>query len=292
MDSRLRKDALMDEVRILQTIQHPHIIKIADVFETETDLFLILELVSGGDLFDRIVSKSFYKEDEAKILFGKLVEAVAYLHSTGIAHRDLKPENILLATKDDDTNIKVSDFGLSKVVGEDQLMKTLCGTPQYLAPEIINKKDGKTIGYSKVVDIWSMGVILYILLVGYPPFDSQDTEAMRTAKYSFKHRKWNNVSQDAKDLISHMIVVDPLKRYTIEDTINHPWFTKKQTQPTAISTPVSTTTPATTAANPIVISSDDEIKPNSGKKRPRETNESDGIEKAAKIDENSDVKTK
>jgi serine/threonine-protein kinase Chk2 len=217
------KDSLMTEVRILCNIKHPHVVSIKDTYETPQQLYLVLEMAPGGDLFDRVVSKKTYPENEARALMRNLCAAIQYLHSQGIAHRDLKPENILMASKDDDVDIKVSDFGLSKVVGEDQLMKTLCGTPQYLAPEVFEKREGNSAGYSKAVDVWSMGVILYILLCGYPPFDANDFDKIRNAQYNFNHKMWNKVSAEAKDLVTRMLTADPAARISVPDILQHPW---------------------------------------------------------------------
>jgi serine/threonine-protein kinase Chk2 len=224
LDSRKGQEALLGEVRILQQLKHPNIISIQDVFETSAHLYIVLELVTGGDLFDRVVAKKMYPEAEARLLFRNLLEALRYLHEQGVAHRDLKPENILLASRDDDVTIKVSDFGLSKVVGEDQLMKTLCGTPQYLAPEIVARRDGKRAGYSKAVDLWACGVILYILLVGYPPFQENDFDAILHGRYNFNHARWKGVSNAAKDLVSQLLQVDPLRRLDVHQALAHPWL--------------------------------------------------------------------
>jgi serine/threonine-protein kinase Chk2 len=221
-----RKNALMDEVFILKQVDHKNIIHINDVYETPTKLFLVLELVTGGELFDKIVSVGSFSEAKAKELFRQMLDAVGYLHNQGIAHRDLKPENILLKSKEDDT-IKLSDFGLSRVMNEDaSKMKTMCGTPQYVAPEILTEADND--GYSKACDLWSLGVILYIMLVGYPPFNETKSkslfEQIKTADFDYDKEFWSKISDEVKDFIVHLLTVDPNKRYNVQQALDHPWM--------------------------------------------------------------------
>jgi len=170
-----------------------------------------------------LCKKKFYREDEAKVVFKQMVSAIHYLHSQNISHRDLKPENFLVCSKEDDIRIKLSDFGLSRVYGEDHMMKTLCGTPQYLAPEVIDKARGMREGYTNGVDIWALGVILYILLVGFPPFGTNFND-IKAAKYDFEHQRWENVSSSAKDLIQKILQIDPMKRLTTEQILLHPFL--------------------------------------------------------------------
>ncbi|GAM18627.1 hypothetical protein SAMD00019534_018020 [Acytostelium subglobosum LB1] len=235
MNSSSRKDALMDEVKILQQLNHKNIIHIQEVFDTERTLFLVLELVEGGELLDDILDNCFYKEDKAKEFFRQLVNAVKYLHDQGIAHRDLKPQNILLKHKRDecDDAIKLSDFGLSRTIGEGSFMKTMCGTPQYLAPEILTNGANGAGGYGKEVDCWSMGAILYVMLCGHPPFDdSQDIsifEQIRNAVYEFPDEDWATVSAEAKDLIKRLLTANPSKRYSCNQILEHPWYNKSNT---------------------------------------------------------------
>lgn len=218
---------VMSEVRILKALKHPCIIGIEDVIDTPEILYIVLELIEGGELFDKVVSINQYDEATAKLLFYQMVSACKYLHDQGITHRDLKPENILLSTDDKETLIKITDFGLSKFVDAGSLMKTFCGTPTYLAPEIL-----KTAGagaYTKAIDAWSLGVILYICLAGYPPFSDERTDMdlpkqIMGGHYSFPQQYWEGVSEDAKDLIKKMMTVDVKKRVTMADALNHPWF--------------------------------------------------------------------
>ncbi|XP_048742373.1 serine/threonine-protein kinase Chk2-like [Ostrea edulis] len=218
---------VMNEVNLLKALKHPCIIKIEDVVDTPDVLYIILELVDGGELFDKVVSIGQYDEPTAKLIFYQMVCAVKYLHDEGITHRDLKPENILLATEENESLIKVTDFGLSKFVDAGSMMKTFCGTPSYLAPEIL-----LTVGmgaYTKAIDCWSLGVILYICLAGYPPF-SDEREDMSLDKqikeghYTFPTEYWKGISEPAIDLIKKLLTVDPKKRITLAEVVNHPWF--------------------------------------------------------------------
>ncbi|CAI8011662.1 Serine/threonine-protein kinase Chk2, partial [Geodia barretti] len=219
--------AAIEEVKILKELHHPCIIQIEDVFDGPDALYIVLELVEGGELFDRVVSVGKFSESVGKFLFYQILGAVNYLHERNITHRDLKPENILLATDEQETLIKVTDFGLSKFVGEASLMRTLCGTPSYLAPEIL--ESAGLGGYSKAVDCWSLGVILYIMLGGYPPFSDEIKEytlqeQICQAKYSFSPEYWKDVSSDAIDLIRKLLTLNPKERISMADALRHPWL--------------------------------------------------------------------
>ncbi|GFN76867.1 calcium/calmodulin-dependent protein kinase type 1 [Plakobranchus ocellatus] len=217
----------MGEVKILKALKHPCIIGIEDVIDTPDMLYIVLELVEGGELFDKIISIDKYSEDTAKMLFYQMAVAIKYLHDQGITHRDLKPENILLATDELETLIKVTDFGLSKFVDAGSMMKTFCGTPSYLAPEILLTAGSGA--YTKAIDCWSLGVILFIMLSGYPPF-SDERKDMDLPKqimgghYSFPKQYWGDVSETAIDLMKKMMVVDPKKRLTFDEVLSHPWL--------------------------------------------------------------------
>lgn len=170
-----------------------------------------------------------FEEPIAKLLFYQMLVAVKYLHEQGITHRDLKPENVLLSSEKNETVIKITDFGLSKVVGEQSLMQTLCGTPSYLAPEVLLTCG--TGGYSKAVDLWSLGVILFICLAGYPPFSEQITkhtlhEQIVKGLYSFPKQYWKTVSPQAIDLVKKLLTVDPNKRITVDEALQHPWISE------------------------------------------------------------------
>ncbi|KAK3595769.1 hypothetical protein CHS0354_025403 [Potamilus streckersoni] len=218
---------IMSEVKILKALKHPCIIRIEDVIDTPDVLYIILELVEGGELFDKVVELGLYDEPTAKLLFYQMVLAVNYLHDKGITHRDLKPENILLHTDSKETLIKVTDFGLSKFVDAGSIMQTFCGTPTYLAPEIL--KTAGTGSYTKAIDCWSLGVILYICLVGYPPFSDErkDLELPKQilgGHYTFPKQYWKDISDDAIDLVKKLLTVDPEKRITLSAALNHPWL--------------------------------------------------------------------
>lgn len=224
-----RPHAMMDEVHILKAVNHENIIKIQDVFDTKTDLMIVLELVEKGELFDHIVENPF-TEAKAKDVFRQLLLAIRYLHSRGIAHRDLKPENILVSEvhENDRLTVKISDFGMARLLGDGSFMKTLAGTPQYLAPEILTQSGCKGRGYHTEVDMWSLGVILYILLSARAPFkgdtgDGKLFENVQRANYSFG-KSFDKVSAGAKDLIRKLLVVNPNKRYSAAAALMHPWL--------------------------------------------------------------------
>jgi calcium/calmodulin-dependent protein kinase I len=212
---------LQTEVEILTTVKHPNIVALRDLFETDKKLYLVMELVTGGELFDKIVEKGQYTEKDAATIVRKMLSAIKYLHSKGISHRDLKPENLLL-TAEDDTDVKLSDFGLSKIVGEDSLMETACGTPYYVAPEVLSAQ-----GYEKEVDLWSIGVVTYLLLCGFPPFYGESLpevfEQIMNADYEFPSPYWDDISEGAKDVVKKLLVVDPKKRMTADECLAHNW---------------------------------------------------------------------
>ena len=183
-----------------------------------------MELVTGGELFDRIVEKGSYSERDAAYVIMKITSAVKYLHDRGIVHRDLKPENLLYATESLESEIKLADFGLSTLVSEEDMLRTACGTPGYVAPEVLKNK-----GYTKAVDMWSIGVIMYILLCGFPPFYEENTaqlfEQIMAGRYDFPDPYWTNISPSAKELIQKLLVVDAEGRYTADQVLAHPWIT-------------------------------------------------------------------
>lgn len=215
-------DSLHEEVAVLRSVEHPNIVKLHDFFEEKKMYYMVIELMEGGELFERIVKKTFYNEMDARGLVRILLDALAYLHGRGIVHRDLKPENLLLKSPFNDFDIKLADFGFAKKV-EGKSLDTQCGTPGYVAPEILKGKK-----YGTAVDMWSCGVIIYILLGGYPPFHDDNHAILyrkiKAADYAFDPQYWDQVSDDAKDLIRKMLVVDPDKRLTASQALRHPWF--------------------------------------------------------------------
>ncbi|RXN27476.1 calcium calmodulin-dependent kinase type 1D-like protein [Labeo rohita] len=188
-----KESSIENEIAVLRKIKHENIVALEDIYESSNHLYLIMQLVSGGELFDRIVEKGFYTEKDASTLIRQVLDAVNYLHSMGIVHRDLKPENLLYFNPQDGSKIMISDFGLSKMEGTGDVMSTACGTPGYVAPEVLAQKP-----YSKAVDCWSIGVIAYILLCGYPPFydenDSKLFEQILKADYEFDAPYWDDIS--------------------------------------------------------------------------------------------------
>eukprot|EP00012_Vannella_robusta_P005522 CAMPEP_0206199686 /NCGR_PEP_ID=MMETSP0166-20121206/10413_1 /ASSEMBLY_ACC=CAM_ASM_000260 /TAXON_ID=95228 /ORGANISM="Vannella robusta, Strain DIVA3 518/3/11/1/6" /LENGTH=436 /DNA_ID=CAMNT_0053617843 /DNA_START=1056 /DNA_END=2363 /DNA_ORIENTATION=+ len=218
------------EMQVLETVKHPNIIELKEVFETPTMLYIVTEQVTGGELFDRIVNKGSYTEKDAADLVIKFLEAIEYLHDKGIVHRDLKPENLLLKSKDNDTDIKLADFGLSKIVGQEVLMQTACGTPGYVAPEILQAK-----GYGKEVDLWSVGVITYILMCGFPPFYNDNVpllfESIMKAEFDYPAEYWDHISDDAIDFIDALLVVEPEHRLTARQALEHPWLKSAPSTP-------------------------------------------------------------
>jgi len=212
------------EVEILKKVKHENIISLQGFFESDKKIFLVMELVTGGELFEKIIEIGAYSERVAAEMTAQILRAVKYLHDLNIAHRDLKPTNLLLKSSDSHI-IKIADFGLSKIVGENTLMQTACGTPIYVAPEVL-----KGDGYDKEVDMWGVGVIMYIMLCGFPPFFDDGSnmselfDQIMTGQYDFPEPYWTDISDEAKDLIEHLLVVDPMKRYTAEETLEHPWL--------------------------------------------------------------------
>ena len=221
------------EINILINTDHPNIIKIFEVYESQRSLYIVMEECKGGEIFDRIIehieSKKMYSEKDAADMFGQIMSAIAYCHNNGICHRDLKPENLLYLNKGPEKNnpIKVIDFGLSQFIS-DQKLTTKVGTAYYVSPEIL-KGD-----YTEKCDIWSAGVILYIFLSGDPPFNGPNDNAIyqkiAQMKFAFPEKKWKNISNDAKDLIMHMISPEK-ERYTAKQVLEHPWFKNASTEP-------------------------------------------------------------
>lgn len=215
--------ALKDEIQVLEELKHKHIIRLYDVFEESQYYYLVTEKMMGGELFDRIVQKSYYNEKEARDVCLILFDAMKYCHDHSVAHRDLKPENLLLASEDDDSNIKIADFGFAKKVKVPNSLTTQCGTPGYVAPEILEGKP-----YDTQADMWSLGVIVYILLGGYPPFIEQNQRELfrkiRKGQFEFHEEYWGQVSDDAKNLIRQLLTVSPSKRYDANGAMKNSWI--------------------------------------------------------------------
>lgn len=217
-----KEESLDNEIQVLRRLCHPNIVRLSDVFEDKSYVYLIMELVTGGELFDRIVEKGSYTEKDASRLIKQVLEAVDYMHERGVVHRDLKPENLLYYSTDPDSKIMISDFGLSKTE-ESGTMATACGTPGYVAPEVLAQQP-----YGKEVDCWSIGVIAYILLCGYPPFYDENDAALfqqiLKAEYEFDSPYWDDISDSAKEFIRRLMCKDPKKRFTCKQAIAFPWI--------------------------------------------------------------------
>ncbi|XP_017274613.1 calcium/calmodulin-dependent protein kinase IGb [Kryptolebias marmoratus] len=221
-----KKDVnLENEIAVLRRIKHENVVGMEDFYESRTHYYLIMQLVSGGELFDRILDRGVYSEKDASRVIQQVLQAVSYLHQSGIVHRDLKPENILYYSQDEDSKIMISDFGLSKMA-DNGIMSTACGTPGYVAPEVLAQKP-----YSNAVDCWSIGVITYILLCGYPPFYEENETKLFSkimkAQYEFDSPFWDDISESAKDFICNMMQKNPSMRYSTEQALRHPWIIGK-----------------------------------------------------------------
>jgi len=223
-----RIEILMREIEILKTMDHPNIIKLIDVYEDERFLHLVTELCTGGELFERIINKTksaegHYSEQDACAVIKALLSAIEYCHTVhNISHRDLKPENLLFVDSNDSSTLKIIDFGLSRYDDEVNHMTTRVGTPYYIAPEVLDRK------YDKECDLWSIGVIMYILLCGYPPFygssDAEIFQAVRKAQLEFPSPDWDSISEEAKALIRCLLQKNPQARPSARTALDHPWF--------------------------------------------------------------------
>ncbi|XP_074706279.1 calcium/calmodulin-dependent protein kinase type 1G [Strix aluco] len=217
-----RDSSLENEIAVLKKIKHENIVTLEDIYESTTHFYLVMQLVSGGELFDRILERGVYTEKDASVVIHQVLTAVKYLHENGIVHRDLKPENLLYLTPEENSKIMITDFGLSKME-QNGIMSTACGTPGYVAPEVLAQKP-----YSKAVDCWSIGVITYILLCGYPPFyeetESKLFEKIKEGYYEFESPFWDDISESAKDFIRHLLEKNPDTRFTCEEALRHPWI--------------------------------------------------------------------
>jgi calcium-dependent protein kinase len=220
-------DRIKREISIMKTIDHPGIVKLFETFEDKRGIHLCMELCTGGELFERIVKEGRFSEPSAATVMQQVLRAVHYLHKHGVCHRDLKPENFLLQTKDaiKDNVVKIIDFGLSSRFVEGKPMKTRAGSPIYVAPEVLGGS------YDHKCDLWSTGVIMYILLCGYPPFQgNSDIEVLQkvtTGKVEFRHQDWKNVSEDARNLIVKLMRRSPAERSSAEEALRHPWIDQK-----------------------------------------------------------------
>ncbi|XP_028826508.1 calcium/calmodulin-dependent protein kinase type II subunit gamma isoform X5 [Denticeps clupeoides] len=217
------------EARICRLLKHPNIVRLHDSISEEGFHYLVFDLVTGGELFEDIVAREYYSEADASQCINQILESVNHIHQHDIVHRDLKPENLLLASKMKGAAVKLADFGLAiEVQGEQQAWFGFAGTPGYLSPEVLRKDP-----YGKPVDIWACGVILYILLVGYPPFWDEDQhklyQQIKAGAYDFPSPEWDTVTPEAKNLINQMLTINPAKRITAEQALKHPWVCQRST---------------------------------------------------------------
>jgi calcium-dependent protein kinase len=226
-----RIDLLERELGLLMTVDHPNIIKFYEVYEDPQYIHLVMELCTGGELFDQLISKGRYTEAEAAKIMHSLLSAVAHLHTLEIAHRDLKPENIMLSTSDEDADIKIIDFGLAKKhVGEGVGENTVLGSSYYVAPEVLQNS------YGLSCDIWSCGVILFMLLSGKPPFDGNSDmtiyQQILKTNYSTEGPEWSRISDEGKDFVKLLLNPDHKNRITAQQAMEHVWFNKRQEKET------------------------------------------------------------
>ncbi|XP_041065999.1 calcium/calmodulin-dependent protein kinase type II subunit beta isoform X37 [Carcharodon carcharias] len=217
------------EARICRLLKHSNIVRLHDSISEEGFHYLVFDLVTGGELFEDIVAREYYSEADASHCIQQILEAVLHCHQMGVVHRDLKPENLLLASKCKGAAVKLADFGLAiEVQGEQQAWFGFAGTPGYLSPEVLRKE-----AYGKPVDIWACGVILYILLVGYPPFWDEDQhklyQQIKAGAYDFPSPEWDTVTPEAKNLINQMLTINPAKRITATEALKHPWVCQRST---------------------------------------------------------------
>ncbi|MCJ1288921.1 hypothetical protein MMC34_000452 [Xylographa carneopallida] len=233
---RSATDGLQQEIAVLMSVSHPNMLCLKDTFDEDDGVYLVLELAAEGELFNWIVMKQKLTEQETRKVFVQLFQGMKYLHERNIVHRDLKPENILLIDKD--LSVKIADFGLAKIIGEESFTTTLCGTPSYVAPEIL--ENSKHRRYTRAVDVWSLGVVLYICLCGFPPFSDELyspespytlSQQIKLGRFDYPSPYWDSVGDPALDLIDKMLVVDPDKRYSIDECLEHPWITQKVPNP-------------------------------------------------------------
>jgi calcium/calmodulin-dependent protein kinase I len=213
-----------DELEMLQRMKHPHIVKFVDWFESRDKYYIVTQLATGGELFDRICAQGKFTEKDASQTILQVLQAVDYLHDNNVVHRDLKPENLLYLTRDSKSDLVLADFGIAKMLdSKDEVLTTMAGSFGYAAPEVMLKK-----GHGKPVDMWSLGVITYTLLCGYSPFRSENLqdliEECSSARVVFHEKYWKDVSNDAKDFIGHLLQPDANDRSTSKEALRHPWL--------------------------------------------------------------------
>lgn len=225
-------DEIRDEINALRMVKEsPHFVRLLDVFEEVSTTYLIMEEMKGGDLLDKLAEIEVYEEWEARKVARTLLEAVHYCHKRKIAHRDIKPENILLPRADDITLIKLADFGCARRWNKPNEMHTLCGSPQYVAPEVVGDTRAEGEGYNSQCDLWSVGVVLYIILGGYAPFESEDENELLdlicSANYEFHEEYWDDIDEPPRQLIAELLQPDPKVRSTGRQALRSPWLRRR-----------------------------------------------------------------
>jgi serine/threonine protein kinase len=218
-------ESIVMEINLLSTIDHPNVLRMYDHHSEKDKVYIVTELCEGGELFDRITQREYYAESDAQTVLRDIAKALQHCHAKKIVHRDLKPENILLLTPDADSPLKIADFGFAKQMMDAQDLTTALGTPTYIAPEVLKREP-----YDTSVDLWSLGVIAYVLLCGYPPFYADTNPEMfvkiKRCQYQFDEQYWSEISDEAKDLIRKLLVVNPTDRLDINGVLAHPWMTR------------------------------------------------------------------
>lgn len=219
-----------NEIEIQGALRYPNIIQLKEVFDRPAKvlkarkIYLVMEVVTGGELLDRIINKGYLMESEARPILRSVARTIAYLHSENVVHRDIKPGNVLFVHEGEDSPIKLADFGCATRIRPGESLHSIVGTPAFVAPELLTEN-----GYGKAVDVWSFGVTMYIVLCGYPPFNADDDQAMfrliKQGDFTFPAAEWTGVSEDAKDLIRRCLALDPSTRATAMELANHPWMT-------------------------------------------------------------------
>lgn len=231
VNKREGRDVCESELRVLRRVRHPYIVQLFEVFEAPDKFYMVMELAQGGELFDRIIARGSFSERDAVKVLNMILEAVRYLHALGITHRDLKPENLLYYHPGNDSKLLLTDFGLASTrrSGDDVTMTTTCGTPEYIAPEVLLRK-----AYTSAVDGWAVGVITYILLSGTMPFDHEDKSVLFSTiiegKHNFNAEPWPQVSQPAKDFVQAFLTVNPNQRMTASQALKHAWIVNHSAQ--------------------------------------------------------------
>ncbi|BFZ53250.1 serine/threonine protein kinase [Savitreella phatthalungensis] len=244
----IKGKAFLHEIGLLMSCTHPAITCLRDVFDTPEHVFIILELAAGGELFDRIVKEGKFSEQKTRLIFRQLFEALEYLHANAIVHRDIKPENILLSSPEN-FEVRLADFGLAKIIQGESAVTSLAGTPSYIPPEMLSRANDNQLHYSRKVDSWSAGVVLYICLCGFPPFSEELAppglrDQIRQGRFAFTRPYWDSVSDEAKDLVQKLLTVDVSRRFSIFEALQHPFMTGKSLQ-TAVNASSDENTPRT-----------------------------------------------